>query len=304
MAASFASSALLHPARAMPALRRVPGPPKLTPSKRSPISCSARSVKLAFGGRHKDRYGRYLAQVFLEEAVGDEWVQGELLAGGHARVYGLPESFVCSRELFAHEAEARRNHLGLWSNDVYGTKPANRPAALMTLRGKYQRVIGSVASIGHTKSATYLNFGTDYRSDFTARIGKNVLAANPDLARTLDGLTAKTVIVRGWIDRRNGPLIDVADPSADRGDQTRRTNPPPSASVARPEKRNRHVPLPMPHPIPGAPKICARLRRKVRNRALSICSARAWLCALMRRPLRPPRFRPVGGLWRSSTGCQ
>ena len=74
-------------------------------------------------------------------------------------------------------------------------------------------MIGSVASIGHTKSATYLNFGTDYRSDFTVRIGKNVLAANPDLARTLDGLTAKTVIVRGWIDRRNGPLIDVADPS-------------------------------------------------------------------------------------------
>ena len=69
------------------------------------------------------------------------------------------------------------------------------------------------AAIGHTKSATYLNFGTDYRSDFTVRIGKNVLAANPDLARTLDGLTAKTVIVRGWIDRRNGPLIDVADPS-------------------------------------------------------------------------------------------
>jgi micrococcal nuclease len=172
-----------------------------------------KKVKLAFGGRHKDRYGRYLAQVFLEDGGVDEWVQGALLAGGHARVYGLPGSFACSRELLAHEAEARRNHLGLWSNDVYRTKPANSPAALMRLRGKYQRVIGSVASIGHTKSATYLNFGTDYRSDFTARIGKNVLAANPDLARTLDGLTAKTVIVRGWIDRRNGPLIDVADPA-------------------------------------------------------------------------------------------
>ena len=184
-----------------------------------------KKVKLAFGGRHKDRYGRYLAQVFLEDGGVDEWVQGALLAGGHARVYVLPESFACSRELLAHEAEARRNHLGLWSNDVYRTKPANKPAALMTLRGN-QRVIGSVASIGHTKSATYLNFGTDYRSDFTVRIGKNVLAANPDLARTLDGLTAKTVIVRGWIDRRNGPLIDVADPSqieADRhGERTLR----------------------------------------------------------------------------------
>jgi micrococcal nuclease len=119
-----------------------------------------KKVKFAFGGRHKDRYGRYLAQVFLEDGGGDEWVQGALLAVGHARVYGLPESFACSHELLAHEAEARRNHLGLWGNDVYRTKPANKPAALMTLRGKYQRVIGSVASIDT------LNFGTDYRSDF------------------------------------------------------------------------------------------------------------------------------------------
>lgn len=103
--------------------------------------------------------------------------------------------------------------MGLWNNGVYGTKPANVPAALMALRGKYERVIGTAASVGRTKSATYLNFGTDYHSDFTVRVGKNVLAAHPDLARTLDGVATKTVIVRGWIERRNGPLIDVADPS-------------------------------------------------------------------------------------------
>jgi len=136
-----------------------------------------------------------------------------MLAGGHARAYGLPESFLCSRELLAHDAEARRKRAGLWSNGVYRPMPANRPDVLMTMRGKYERVIGSVVSVGRTKGATYLNFGTDWRSDFTARIGRQVLAANPDLVRRLDGLAAKTVIVRGWIERRNGPLIDVADPS-------------------------------------------------------------------------------------------
>ena len=154
-----------------------------------------------------------MAHVFLEGGNGEEWLEWALLAGGHARVDVGPESFACSRELLAHEAEARRNHMGLWNNGVYATKPASRPAALMALRGKYERVIGSVASVGRTKSATYLNFGTDYHSDFTARVGKNVLAANPDFAHMLDSLAAKTVIVRGWIERRNGPLIDVADPS-------------------------------------------------------------------------------------------
>ena len=163
-------------------------------------------IKLAFGGRQKDRYGRFLAQVFLEAGGRSEWVQGTMLAAGQARVYGVPE-------LLAHEAEARRKRLGLWSNGVYRPMPAEQPGMLLKLRGKYERVIGTVASIGRTKTTTYLNFGTDWKSDFTVRIGKAVLGANPELARTLDTLQSKSVIVRGWIERRNGPLIDIADVS-------------------------------------------------------------------------------------------
>lgn len=170
-------------------------------------------IKLAFGGRQKDRYGRFLAQVFLEANGRSEWVQGTMLAAGQARAYGVPESFACVRELLAHETEARRKRLGLWSNGVYRPMPAEQPGTLLRMRGKYERVIGTVASVGRTKSTTYLNFGTDWRSDFTVRIGKAVLTANAEFARTLDTLQSKTVIVRGWIERRNGPLIDIADVS-------------------------------------------------------------------------------------------
>ena len=83
----------------------------------------------------------------------------------------------------------------------------------MKLRGKYVRVTGTVVSIGRTKSATYINFSNDWQTDFTARVDKKVLAANPEFDRALDGLTSKTVVVRGWIERRNGPMIDIADPS-------------------------------------------------------------------------------------------
>jgi endonuclease YncB( thermonuclease family) len=172
-----------------------------------------KKVGLAFSGRRTDRYGRLLAHVFLKKVGGDEWVQGALLAGGHARAYGLTQSFACGRELLAHEELARRARRGLWANGVYATLSARRPDALMAQRGNYERVIGSVVSVGRTKGATYLNFSNDWKTDFTARIGKSVLAANPDFDRSLDGLSAKTVIVRGWIERRNGPLIDVADPS-------------------------------------------------------------------------------------------
>jgi len=170
-------------------------------------------VKLGFAGSRSDRYGRILAQVFVADRSRSDWVQGALLASGYARAYGLPESFACARELLAHEAEAQRRRSGLWSNGVYRTFSADHPSALMKQRGKYVRVTGSVVTVSRTKGATYLNFSNDWQSDFTARIDRKVLAANPAFDRSLDGLAGKTVVLRGWIERRNGPLIDIADPS-------------------------------------------------------------------------------------------
>src|SRR5690606_35485154 len=52
-----------------------------------------RAVKLATAGRARDCYGRLLAHLFIEEGTERVWVQGEMLAHGHARAYGLPGSF-------------------------------------------------------------------------------------------------------------------------------------------------------------------------------------------------------------------
>ena len=78
-----------------------------------------RSVKLAFSNRRADRYGRHLAHVFVGRGAQEKWVQGELLAAGAARAYGLPGLFDCSSELLARERAARSKHLGLWSMAVY-----------------------------------------------------------------------------------------------------------------------------------------------------------------------------------------
>ena len=188
-------------------------PPEIEATKALSDLVLAKRVKLAFSGRRSDRYGRQLAHVFVLENGREDWIQGALLRGGFARAYGLPESFACSRELMANEAEARRSRAGLWSNGIYRTLPAEHPAEIMKQRGKYVRVRGSLVSVGRTKSATYLNFSNDWRSDFTARIDKKVLTANPEFDKSLDALANTTVVVRGWIERRNGPMIDIADPS-------------------------------------------------------------------------------------------
>jgi hypothetical protein len=173
-----------------------------------------RSVELANAGRRRDRYGRLLAHLFIDRDGGERvWVQGELLKGGHARAYGLPGSFACMREMLAHERVARAARAGLWSNGAYRTRSALRPGTLMRYRNTYQLVEGQLVRVAPTKARTYLNFGADWRRDFTAGIDAGVLRANPEWAKTLSALEGRRVEVRGWIEYRNGPYVNVEDPS-------------------------------------------------------------------------------------------
>lgn len=172
-----------------------------------------RTVKLAYGGRHRDRYGRHLAHVFVNGTGTQVWVQGEMLSAGVARAYGLPGSFVCGPELIVHEHEARTARRGVWDTAFYHAKPAHLTALLMSRRSQFEIVEGTVSAISRTKSGLYVNFGSDAKTDFTVRIGKDVLSANADWDRSLSEITGKTIAARGWIERRNGPMIDIRDPS-------------------------------------------------------------------------------------------
>jgi micrococcal nuclease len=171
------------------------------------------TVKLAYGGRRSDRYGRHLAQLFVIDAAQEKWVQGEMLSAGVARSYGLSGSFACATELRANEHAAQIARLGIWNTAFYHAKPAHLTALLLSRRSQFEIVEGAVSTVSRTKSGVYINFGADPKTDFTVRIGKDVLAANAEWDRSLSELTGKTVSVRGWIERRNGPMIDIRDPS-------------------------------------------------------------------------------------------
>lgn len=168
-------------------------------------------VELAFSGRRKDRYGRLLAHVFVERDGQRAWVQGELLAAGHARAYALPGSTTCIAELIAHERIAREKRNGLWRNGAYRVRPADDVKGLLRLRNSYQIVEGEVAAAAEVKGRIYLNFGKDWRSDFTAALSTKAVTGSGRDSTTLTGLAGKRVRVRGWIERRNGPYIAMAD---------------------------------------------------------------------------------------------
>ncbi|MEP7240365.1 MAG: thermonuclease family protein [Devosia sp.] len=168
-------------------------------------------VLLRYGGEEKDRYGRLLAQVYVN---GDSplWAQQQMLLDGMARAYSYPDNRACLAELYAAEGKARVQRLGIWSDQYYTVRRADRPADLGALAGRFELIEGRVLVSEKAQGRVYLNFGRFFKEDFTAVILPGALKLFAD--EKLDPLTlgGALVRVRGWIDVRDGPRIEITHP--------------------------------------------------------------------------------------------
>lgn len=179
-----------------------------------------KQVLLRLGERKRDRYGRLLAHVTLvDEAGGEtEWVQGRLVAEGFARVISFEDSRLCISELLALEEAARQQRKGLWGSGFFVVRPAIAEDQLYSLAQSYEIVEGRVVDVAAVKGRTYLNFGKDWRRDFTAFVPAKTAGmfesggAVQGSGITLTELAGKNVRVRGWIRNYNGPSITVSHP--------------------------------------------------------------------------------------------
>lgn len=163
-------------------------------------------VALAPVGRGVDRYGRLVAQV--ADAQG-RWVQAEMVARGFARVTIFADEGAGLRPLLGLEAEARGARRGLWALPefrVIGTDEAARHL------DSFQLVEGRVRAVERKSGRTFLNFGDDWRNDFTVSISAKVRRQLATGGLDPAGCEGKMVRVRGWIRSRNGPLIELVQP--------------------------------------------------------------------------------------------
>jgi len=155
----------------------------------------------------------------------------------------------------AHERVARDAAAGLWGSAAYAVRSARATRNLLRRRNSYEIVAGTVAKVAVTKTRTYVNFGSDWRRDFTAGIEARVLRANPELEQMLSGLEGRRVEVRGWIQYRNGPYIDIEDPSqiAIAGERLPGRTPPPPAAATSSDEAPGTAPDIEKRPVPSAP---------------------------------------------------
>ena len=170
-----------------------------------------RDVKLFYGGETRDRFGRAVAQVYTLDRAGepDLWIQGELVRLGLARVYSWKGERADLAALYRFETQARERSRGLWGNSFYSVRKPD-PDPLAQYVDSLQIIEGIITSTADVRGRIYLNFGADYKTDFTIAIAQK----NAKYFAEIDplSLTGARVRVRGWVELINGPMIWLDHP--------------------------------------------------------------------------------------------
>ena len=164
-----------------------------------------RRLRLLFGGARTDRHGRVLAH--LARADDGTWIQGALLGLGLARVYSFRDNRAAVAEMLALERKARAAGHGIWAHPFYAIVPHRRAGRYI---GSFQLVEGRVRRTAVIRRWAYINFGADWRKDFTVSIRRRDLRDfRKAWGERLNKLEGKAVRVRGWLRLRNGPMIEA-----------------------------------------------------------------------------------------------
>ena len=165
-----------------------------------------RSIRLFAGGVQKDRHGRLLAHMVRDDGL---WVQGTLLARGWARVYSFPDNRWAVDEMLRLERTARAASAGIWAHPFYAVRAHYN---LKEVDGTFQLIEGQIRSAQTVKGRTYLNFGENWKTDFTITIEKRDHKKFTKSGLDLESLGGSWVRVRGWLGMRNGPTIRSTHP--------------------------------------------------------------------------------------------
>ena len=165
-----------------------------------------RQVSLSYGGRRLDRYGRALAHLHRDDGL---WVQEKLLRLGLARVYSFRDNRAMVPEMLAAERAARDSQIGIWGHGWYRIR--QEKDLYDGLEG-FQLIEGRVLNSAVVRGRVYLNFGEDWRRDFTITVAPRDRKLFDEAGFDYRGLAGRRVRVRGWLKHYNGPSIEVSHP--------------------------------------------------------------------------------------------
>jgi endonuclease YncB( thermonuclease family) len=167
-------------------------------------------------GEAPDRWGRIVAFVFAAPQHADAPAAAARVSAGEAlAAAGLaryaPEAAArpCRSSLLAAEARARAARLGLWADPYYGVIAANGGEPFAERAGTAVIAEGRVAGIGGQRPGVKLYFGPRKGRDLSVTVVPRNSAAYRAVFAKLSALQGRRIRVRGLLDMRFGPEIEI-----------------------------------------------------------------------------------------------
>jgi hypothetical protein len=118
----------------------------------------------------------------------------------------------CRTWLQSAERTARARGRGLWGEPYSVVRNAADPADILADQGRFAVVQGKVASVRESAGIIYINFGQRWSDQFTATLLKRNEGSFTHAGVMPKSLAGRTVEVRGWIEERNGPAVELTRP--------------------------------------------------------------------------------------------
>ena len=166
-----------------------------------------------------DRWGRVVAFVFAvapdsPDRPGPARLSiGEaLIDAGLARYEPSAAARPCRSAFLAAEAGARASGLGLWADPYYAIIAAANRLSFAEKAGSSVIVEGRITGIASRRPRITLYFGSRQGWDFSVTILPRNRKTFETAYSSLSALTGQTVRVRGLLDTRFGPQIEISDP--------------------------------------------------------------------------------------------
>jgi hypothetical protein len=172
-------------------------------------SLIGREVSVSPVSAEPDRWGRRAGRIVLIDESPPLSLAWAIVDAGLGVVDIGEDEALCDKALLADEARARAARIGLWARDDHGPIGATDAEGLKARDGRFVVVEGRIRGVGERRFRTYLNFGPPGSGALSVTIPKEVWRIFAGRGTSADVLRGRQVRLRGMIEVRRGPMIEI-----------------------------------------------------------------------------------------------
>ncbi len=142
--------------------------------------------------------------------VEGQFVQLMMVEAGLAFAYPSQSHNDLADMIYGAEVKARDSKVGFWADETWAIKT---PDTVAEVENRFVIVEGTVKKVASRNNVIYLNFGDDWRDDFTVAASSQIRRDFSKAGINVMQLASQKIRARGWVREYNGAYLEVFHPS-------------------------------------------------------------------------------------------